>query len=166
MPFLRNEFSKLFWGPFYDDVIYRDELYLWSYEENKLKKNPTVWGSRPRIFNSGEKNYVIKIVLLNCFDFIARWGILFGNLVRWVNLRFVGAIGDRKRDKNWKRRVFAAGDSDLPGRKHNEFLKRSPKTRSTLEAPALSPTLFKFDQNLRKFNIRHLPIHRWSIQII
>ena len=28
MPFLRNEFSKTFWGPFYDDLLYKDDSYL------------------------------------------------------------------------------------------------------------------------------------------
>ena len=36
MPFLRNEFSKIF-EEFYDEVIYRDESYLWSNEKIKIE---------------------------------------------------------------------------------------------------------------------------------
>ena len=37
MPFLRNdEIFKNFRGPFYDDIISREDLYLWS---NEVLKN-------------------------------------------------------------------------------------------------------------------------------
>ena len=35
-PFLRNEFFEFF-RSFYDDVIYRDDSYLWSGEKLKIK---------------------------------------------------------------------------------------------------------------------------------
>ena len=36
MPFLRNEFSKIFEAFFYDDLIYKDDSYQWSNEELKI----------------------------------------------------------------------------------------------------------------------------------
>ena len=37
MLFLRNDFFENFRGHFYDDVIYRENSYLWSNEEDKIK---------------------------------------------------------------------------------------------------------------------------------
>ena len=36
MPFLRNEFSKIFEELFYDGVIYNNDSYLWSNIELKI----------------------------------------------------------------------------------------------------------------------------------
>ena len=36
MPFLRNEFSKIFENFFYDDVIYKDDYYLWPNDKFKI----------------------------------------------------------------------------------------------------------------------------------
>ena len=37
MPFLRNEFFENVRGPFYDEVVFKDNSYLWSTEKLKIK---------------------------------------------------------------------------------------------------------------------------------
>ena len=34
MPYLRNEFSKIFYGPFYDDDIYKNDSTIYDQTKN------------------------------------------------------------------------------------------------------------------------------------